>query len=59
MDVSAVSGSHVPQSPAALDRQVAVMKKSRDIEAATAEALLALVQPAPSGHIGRIINTYA
>ena len=60
MAISAVSGNSAAHPPTDLDRQVAVMKKTRDIEKASAEALLELIKPAPSaGHIGRIISTYA
>jgi hypothetical protein len=58
MSIPAVSGS--PQSPAAadFDRRLAVMKKERDVEQITAEALIELVKQAgPQG--GGRINTYA
>ncbi|MGE3507391.1 MAG: YjfB family protein [Vicinamibacterales bacterium] len=58
MSISAVSGSS--PSPVATDteRQVAVMKKTKDVEQQTAESLIELVKQAPTSTPGRI-DTYA
>jgi hypothetical protein len=58
MSISAVSGSSAPL-PSDVDRQVAVMKKARDVEKATAEALLELVKQAPQRPVGGLINVLA
>jgi hypothetical protein len=59
MSISAVSGRQTLEPATDTDRLVAVMKKKRDIEKATADALLELVkQAAPTPREGRI-NTYA
>ena len=58
MSISAVSESSAPL-PSDVDRQVAVLKKARDVEKATAEALLELVKQAPQRPVGGLINVLA
>jgi hypothetical protein len=58
MSISAVSRNSAPL-PTDVDRQVAVMKKARDVEKATAEALLELVKQTPQRSVGGIINVLA
>jgi hypothetical protein len=64
-DVSISPESITAASQAALetDRQIAVMKKSRDVEQDTAEALLQLVKqsapPPMPEHVGTLVNVLA
>ena len=60
MSVSAASVSAATQANIEADRQIAVMKKSRDIQQDTAEALVNLVKHAtPLEHVGTLINVVA
>ncbi len=62
MSVSAASISAATQANIEADRQIAVMKKSRDIQQDTAEALVNLVQqatPPMPEHVGTLINVVA
>lgn len=62
MSVSAASINAATQANIEADRQIAVMKKSRDIQQDTAEALVNLVQqatPPMPEHAGTLINVVA
>ena len=59
MSISAVSGSSASEATPDVQRQVAVMKKARDVEKATAEALLELVKQGTPGPRGGRIDVYA
>jgi hypothetical protein len=61
VSITAASISAAAQAAADNDRQIAVMKKSRDVQEATAEALVELVkQAAPMpAHVGTRINVVA
>jgi len=62
MSVSAASISAATQASIETDRQIAVMKKSRDIQQDTAEALVNLVKqatPPMPEHVGTLINVVA
>jgi hypothetical protein len=62
MSVSAASISAATQASLETDRQMAVMKKSRDIQQDTAEALVNLVKqaaPPMPEHVGTLINVVA
>ena len=62
MSVSAESISAATQASIETDRQIAVMKKSRDIQQDTAEALVNLVKqatPPMPEHVGTLINVVA
>jgi hypothetical protein len=61
VSVSAESVSAASQARVDSDRQIAVMKKSRDVQEAQAEALVELVkQAAPTPpHVGTLINVVA
>ena len=58
MSISGVSGSSSSPAPTAADREVAVLKKEREVEKQAAESLIQLVKEAPSPSAGRI-DTYA
>jgi hypothetical protein len=62
MSVSAASISAATQANIEADRQIAVMKKSRDIQQDTAEALVNLVKhatPPMPEHIGTLVSVVA
>ena len=61
MSLSVESISAASQARTNADRQIAVMKKSRDVHEAQAEALVELVkQAAPNPpHVGSLINVVA
>jgi hypothetical protein len=62
MSVSADSIGAASQAGIETDRQIAVMKKSRDIQQDTAEALVNLVRlatPPMPEHVGTLINVVA
>ena len=62
MSVSAASISAATHARFETDRQIAVMKKSRDVQQDTAEALVNLIEqstpPLPE-HVGTLINVVA
>lgn len=58
MSVSSVSGSSASAEATEAQRAAAVIKKTRDVEKQTAEALVQLVKQAPTAAPGRI-DTYA
>ena len=61
MSISPESVSATQQAAAANVREIAVMKKSRDIQEDTAQALVELVKQAPAmpDHVGTLINVLA
>jgi hypothetical protein len=59
MAISAVSANSSAQAPTDADRALAVLKKERDVEKLTADALIELVKQAGPSQVGGRINTYA
>jgi phosphoribosylamine-glycine ligase len=60
VDISAASVSAASQAMTNTERQVAVMKKSRDVQEAQAQALVELIKQAPMPpHVGSLINVVA
>lgn len=62
MSVSAASISAATHASLETDRQIAVMKKSRDVQQDTAEALVNLIEqsaPPMPEHVGTLINVVA
>ena len=61
VDVSIAAVNAIAQSRIATEAQVAVLKKSRDVQEQQAQALIALVKtaaPAPP-HVGNLVNVVA
>lgn len=58
MSVSAVGSSSPSAASFETEREVSVMKKSKDVEKETAASLIELVKKAPTAAPGRI-DTYA
>jgi hypothetical protein len=62
MSVSAASISAAAQASIETDRQIAVMRKSRDVQQETGEALANLIKkatPPMPDHVGTLINVVA
>ena len=62
MSVSAASISAATQASIETDRQIAVMRKSRDVQQDTAEALVNLIKqatPPMPEHVGTLLNVVA
>jgi hypothetical protein len=62
MSVSAASISAATQASIETDRQIAVMRKSRDVQQETGEALVNLIKqatPPMPDHVGTLVNVVA
>jgi hypothetical protein len=55
--IASISASQ--QAATSVEMQVAVMKKTREVEKVSAEALVQLVQAATPSHIGTRLNVVA